>query len=223
VPLMREALDNHRRALGERHPDTAIPLNGLAALYAQTGNPEAAEPLYLEALEISKASLGETHPQYTSIASNLAGLYAATGRAREALELQLSAEASRDALLGNAFAIGSERRRMAYLASVDGELHVFLSLVVTHLAEDPEAVSAALDLVLRRKAIGAEALAVQRDAVLSGRYPQVADRVRELTELRRRIAELTLTGAGDEARETLARFQTEREELEGTSRARFRR
>ncbi len=47
----------------------------------------------------------------------------------------------------------------------------FLSLVLGHLYESTGTVRAALDLVLRRKAIGAEALAAQRDAVLSGRYP----------------------------------------------------
>ena len=220
VPLMREALDNHRQSLGEHHPETAIPLNGLAALYEQSGSPEAAEPLYVEALEISRAAVGETHQRYASIASNLAGLYAATGRAHEALALRMSVETARDVLLGNAFAIGSERRRMAYLASVDGEFHTFLSLVVDYLAADPKAVAAALDLVLRRKAIGAEALAVQRDAVLGGRYPHLADRLRELTELRRRIAETMLSSPVDDDlvahSELLARLQAGREELEGT-------
>jgi CHAT domain-containing protein/tetratricopeptide (TPR) repeat protein len=218
LPLMREALDNYRQALGDHHPDTAIPLNGLAALYAQTGDREAAEPLFLEALAISRESFGETHQSSMSIASNLAGVYAATGRAGEALDLEIAVETSRDVLLGNAVAIGSERRRMAYLESVEGELHSFLSLVVDYLADEPRAVSAALDLVLRRKAIGAEALAVQRDAVLGGRYPELADRLRQLTALRRRIAETTLSGSvqgnPEAQRELLARLDAEREELE---------
>ena len=55
----------------------------------------------------------------------------------------------------------------------------FLSLVLQP-SDSPAAVRAALDLVLRRKAIAAEALATQRDAVLGGKYPALEPKLREL-------------------------------------------
>jgi len=79
-------------------------------------------------------------------------------------------------------------------------------------------VQTGLDLVLRRKAIGAEASAAQRDAVLSGRYPELEPRLRELTGLRNQIAQKALSGPGPEDPEAhqrlLAEWRAHKDELE---------
>ena len=49
-------------------------------------------------------------------------------------------------------------------------------------------------MVLRRKAIGAEALAAQREAVLSGKYPDLEPKLRELKTLHMQIGQKTLDG-----------------------------
>jgi hypothetical protein len=51
-----------------------------------------------------------------------------------------------------------------------------------------------LDLVLKRKAIGAEALGVQRDTVLGERYPNLKQLLKTLTALRMQVAQKTLAG-----------------------------
>src|SRR5207244_1791540 len=89
-------------------------------------------------------------------------------------------------------------QRMEYLKTLRGRFDGFLSLVSRVFADSTEAVQAALDLTLRRKGIGAEALAVQRDVILSGRYPALETRLRELSALRMQIAQKTLTGPGPE-------------------------
>src|SRR5262249_1755114 len=95
---------------------------------------------------------------------------------------------------------------------------LFLSLVLQHIGESPGAVRSALDLVLRRKAIGAEALAAQRDAVLTGNYPALGPRLREWAALRMQIARRTLAGPGQEGPEAhgqlLTRWANQRERLE---------
>ena len=48
--------------------------------------------------------------------------------------------------------------------------------------------------VLRRKALGIEALAVQRDAILKGRYPELASKLEALAKLRGEICDLALSG-----------------------------
>jgi hypothetical protein len=60
---------------------------------------------------------------------------------------------------------------MAFLDTILVNFHRFLSTVLKHFGDSPAAIRAALDLVLRRKAIAAEATAAQRDAVLEGKYP----------------------------------------------------
>ena len=94
----------------------------------------------------------------------------------------------------------------------------FLSLVSGYLTEKVGATQAAVDFVLRRKAIGAEALAAQRDAVLGGKYPLLKPSLRELTTLRMQIAQKTLAGAGVDGieahRKRLAEWNTKKEQLE---------
>ena len=59
-------------------------------------------------------------------------------------------------------ALGQEEsQRTAFLKMVQGKMEGFLSLVWGHLGEAPDAIRTALDLVLRRKALGAESLAAQ--------------------------------------------------------------
>ena len=217
-PLYRQASDIRRQALGEEHPDYATSLNNLALLYVAMGNYAAAEPLYRQASDITRKALGEDHPDYAASLNNLALLYVATGREAETLALMQRATAVDDRMIGQVFSTGSESERLAYLAMVEGNLHVFLSLILHHLSFSREAVEAALGLVLRRKAIGAEALAVQRDAVLGGRYPALQAQLQELTTWRRQIASKTLAGPGSEGLEAhqklLAEWTAHKERLE---------
>jgi CHAT domain-containing protein len=71
---------------------------------------------------------------------------------------------------------------------------MLLSLALSYLADDVAAIDAAFDLVLRRKAIGAEVLAQQRDTVLGGRYPALREQLNQLTAVRSQIAQWTLSG-----------------------------
>jgi CHAT domain-containing protein len=151
--------------------------------------------------------------------SNRAVLLAATGRPAAALELACQAAAIDDRMIGQVFAISSDRQRLAYLKLFQVQLELFLSLVTRHLPDSPEAIEAAFDLVLRRKALGAEALAAQRDAVFGGRYPHLQAPLVQLTQLRNQIVQTTLAGpavAGNPGayRQLLDRLIAERERLE---------
>ena len=123
-----------------------------------------------------------------------------------------------DRMIGQVFSIGSESQRTAFLKMIQTRIEGYLSLIWRHLGEAPDAVRAALDLVLRRKAIGAEALAAQRDAVLGGRYPALEPQLREWSTLRGQIAQKTLAGPGPEGlpahRQLLAQWNQQKERLE---------
>jgi CHAT domain-containing protein len=217
-PLYQQALEIRRTALGETHPDVATCLNNLAVLYCMMGNYGTAEPLCRQALEFYRMALGETHPVVAQSLNNLAVLCASTARETEAMTLMEQAAAIDEQMIGQIFSISSERQRMVYLQTIQGNFEGFLTLVFQHLAASPSAVWRACDLVLRRKALGAEALAMQRDAVLGGRYPALAPKLLELTNLRGQIAQKTLTGPGPEGLQVhqrlLVEWNTQRERLE---------
>ena len=218
LPLFRQALEVRRTALGEGHRDYAISLNNLATLYTDMGDYAAAVPLYLQALEIPRAAGRQNHPNYADGLRNLAHLYAATGRASEAMPLLKHAAAIDDRMVGEILAISSERQRTAFLKNVLANLHDFLSLVLLQLGDSPNAIRTAFELVLRRKAVAAEALATQRDAVLEGKYPALGPRLRNLAALRMQIARKALAGPGPEGLEShlqgLGKWEVQKEELE---------
>lgn len=96
-------------------------------------------------------------------------------------------------------------------------LDFYCSLVYSHFA-CPVADASCLDLVLRRKAITAEAQAVQRDAVLRGKYPDLEVQLEQWTTLRLQIARKTLAGPGPEGpqahRRQLADWNSQRDRFE---------
>ena len=98
------------------------------------------------------------------------------------------ATAIHDRLIGQILVLGSDRQRIAYLSTLQGSLYAFLSLVLQHFGDSPNAIRAAFELVLRRKAIAAEAVATQRDALLGGKYPALEPRLRDLAALRMQMA-----------------------------------
>jgi CHAT domain-containing protein/tetratricopeptide (TPR) repeat protein len=217
-PLFRQAGDIVRSALGEGHPHYAQSLNNLAGVYLEMGNYADAELLFWQAGDIVRSALGEGHPDYAQSLNNLAGVYAQTDRVPEALALMRRAAAISDRMIGHISSIGSEAQRMAYLKKIQFQMERLLSLVWQHLREVPDAVGVALDLVLGRKAVGAEALATQRDAVLGGKYPALKAQLRELTILRSQIAQKMLAGPGPEGpsahRQLLAQWDRQKERLE---------
>jgi tetratricopeptide (TPR) repeat protein len=74
----------YEQQLGAQHPDTALSLNNLAALYHSQGKYTEAEPLFKQALAIREQRLGPQHPDTAQSLNNLAGLYQAQGKYAEA-------------------------------------------------------------------------------------------------------------------------------------------
>ena len=86
-PLYNRALGIREKALGNRHPELASTLVGLAALYANQRRFAEAEPLYKRSIGIEEKAFGRDNPAIRTNLSNLAKLYAAQGRYAEAKSL----------------------------------------------------------------------------------------------------------------------------------------
>jgi CHAT domain-containing protein len=216
-PFFLQALDIARQIFGEQHPNYATGLNDLAGLHLSLGRYEIAEPLYRKALEIWREALGEQHPYYAVGLSDFTCVLAATDRIAEAFNLTTRTASIIDRVIAQIFSIGSESQRMAFLESIRGYTYQFLSLL-QRCPRSRAAARAAMDLVLHRKAIGAEALAVQRDAALSGKYPALREGFAQLRTLICQTAQKMLAGPGEESvdayRQRLSEWVTERELLE---------
>jgi tetratricopeptide (TPR) repeat protein len=61
IPLAQQALAIRKKVLGSEHPDTAISVTNVAAMYQAMGAYVEAEPLYQQALAIQEKVLGSEH------------------------------------------------------------------------------------------------------------------------------------------------------------------
>ena len=198
----KQALDIRQHILPADHPDLATSHNNLGTLLRDLGEFSGARVHLQKAMEIQQRSLPEAHPDLATTYSNLGTLEVASGRINEAVALKHQASAIDDRMIGQVFSIGSDQQRLLFLRKLQGRQEEFLSLVYRHLSHSPKAMRTALELVLRRKALGAEALASQRDAILGGRYPHLREAFDQLNQLRKRTAQKML--AGPAPGETLA-------------------
>lgn len=214
----RGALAATLRAHGDRHPEVARNLGNLAVTLLRADAADEAEPLLREALDVARAALGDDHRDVSIALFNLAQACAAMGRPAEALERFEEASRIDSRALGEVFSIASEAQRAGYLDLQRHHLDVFLAFVRAHRAELPDAVRAGFELVLRRKAVEAEMLAAQREAVLAGRYSGHRDLLRDLRALRAQIARTMLDGPGvegaDEHRRLLHERRRKQEDIE---------
>lgn len=83
----REALAAAEAAVGKEHPDYAIALNNLAAVYAAAGKDSEAIPLLVQVTELFEKHHGPRHARTAVALDNLAHAYIRAGRLDEAQKL----------------------------------------------------------------------------------------------------------------------------------------
>jgi tetratricopeptide (TPR) repeat protein/CHAT domain-containing protein len=196
--LYLEAIEINLETLDPGHPLHATDLNNLGFLYCNMGRYGEAEKLLRRALAIWSATIGDNHPDRATALHNLAVVLTATDRTTEAAALLEESIAIEDALVSQIFSVGSDWQRLSYLQTLHTGLYTYISFVMQYGATLAGSIDKCFALVLRRKGIGAEVLAVQREALLGGRYPTLQAELRELVSLRREIARQLLAGPGTE-------------------------
>ncbi len=191
VPLYQRSLRIRKDRLGEDHPLVAVSLNNLAQLFETMNHPAEAEPLYRSSLRISEARLGAHHPQVATSLNNLATLYAAMERWDEATDALERACRGRHHHVQHVLPALSEREQLTFLhANHEPGLRSALSLALLR-AKSTRGLSDHADWLSNGKALAQQSLAEQilltRDAAGAN-----ADTVRQLFDVRRRLAALTL-------------------------------
>jgi tetratricopeptide (TPR) repeat protein len=181
------SIEGQRRQTGEWTAAFALTLSNYATQLRTMGRWAEAEVNYRRALEIRRVQLGPDHPNLVETLIRLALVLQARDRADEALAAVEEALAVGIRVAGQLSAMSSDAARLDIVRRQLSHLGIALSIVHASLTSDFAAVARAYELVLRRKAIAAQALVAQRTAVLSGRYPHLEPKLRALDELRSQI------------------------------------
>jgi CHAT domain-containing protein/tetratricopeptide (TPR) repeat protein len=217
--LMLRVLHMTHRDYPEGHPFLADRLDDLGQLYHSMGAYARADPLYARAQDIRRRAFGTDTPLYTLSLCNRAELAAAIGDPASALDLLRRMSAVENQFVGRAVLSRSEQHLMSYIYMFYTNMCKYLTIVVKHYPTVPHTVTAAFDLVERRKAAGIEALAARREVMVEALDPRRAEGLERLTQLRWQIARMSRTGlsAGESAaayRRRLEGLKAERDDLE---------
>ena len=199
----RRAAEIDRAAFGDEDWNVAADLNNLADVYLAKGDYAAAEPLLRQAMAVALRALGDgNHPDLSGLLFNLARALLPVGGRNEALLLMTRANAIDDQLIARLISCSAESQRTAVLTRIRSHQDGFLSLILQDQVGDPfpEAVRTAYELVLRRKALGADCGKAERDAVSRLADPSIRQEWQELVALKQMIAHMALERRGTHRR-----------------------
>ncbi|MDQ3009605.1 MAG: CHAT domain-containing protein [Acidobacteriota bacterium] len=214
-PLSRRALTISEKTLGAEHPDTATWLTNLAALYLSKGDYAKAEPLFQRALTINEKALGVEHPNTAISLNSLATLYDRKGDVAQAIAFQSRASAIEERNLALNTRTGSERQKMAYLATLaDGSDHT-VSLHARSAPNNAAARDLALTVILQRKGRALDAMTDSIAALRRRTSPQDQVLLDQLQDAQSQLARLVLNGPQKTTpAEHQTRIKTAAEEVE---------
>ncbi|HEY9284054.1 MAG TPA: tetratricopeptide repeat protein, partial [Pyrinomonadaceae bacterium] len=217
-PLYLRSLAATEKALGPDHPDVSTGLNNLAVMYDLRGDYRKAEPFYLRALSISEKALGPDHPDVAMSLSSIGSMYDAMGDYDRAVRFAARAQEARERNLALVLSAGSERQKLAYLATISGETFTAVSLHAKSAPSDPRALRLALITVLRRKGRALDALSDQVAALRRRLDPQDRKLLDRLSAAQSELSSLTLGGPGETSvadhRAAVSRLEAEVERLQ---------
>jgi CHAT domain-containing protein/tetratricopeptide (TPR) repeat protein len=194
-------------------------LHNLAFVYKERRLYKEAEALFLKVEDILRSSKREESPEFVQARINLAIIYVITNRISEAMNLLEQVVGIDDRIMERVFFAASENTRLAFLRHERALLGIFLSLVRLHFSGSSARIQKAFELTLRRKGLSAYVSIAQREAILAHKYPPHIDRLKQLQNLRRDIAQVIISGPA--AKESsydyhirLERMESQQEDLE---------
>ena len=210
--LCQRALSIREKALGPEHPHIASTLHNLAVVYRNRGELEKAELFNRRAIKIAEKALGPEHPNVSEMLNDLAILYVAKGNLAQAVTTQLRAGKIIEHNIALNLVAGSERQKLAYLASLSESTDRTLSLHTHTVPDNAEACGLAATTILQRKGRVLDALADSL-TTLRRRFSQQDQKL--LDQLNDTIAQLAKLVLNGPQRMTTAEHQERIKTLEG--------
>ena len=223
-PLFQNALAIREKAFGNNHHIYAQSVSNLASLYFLKGDYQQSESFHRRALGIFGRTLGPQHPLTCLSRNNLAQILDVKGRLAQAAALLALNNESREKNLAPILSIGSEREKLAYLATLSEETDFTISFQTRSSPHNLQTIRLALTTILRRKGRVVDVMAESISALRRRANPEDRKLLEQLFATRAQIASLMLRGPENtspaEHRAMMARLEAEVQRLEAQVSAR---
>lgn len=216
--LGSDALPALEKVLGPNHLVVGSQSHLLAKIYIARNDHTKAEPLARRALTILEAVGGPNYYSLADVLFDLASVSAAQGKLAEAVTLQTRANAIIEYNLNVNLATGSERQKVAYLATLSEQLNRAISLHVRSAGDDPAARGLAATSILQRKGRVQDALSNSLASLRDRFGPEDRALLDHLNSVTSQMARLVLSEPKGvsiaEHLEKIKRLEAQREKLE---------
>ncbi len=190
--LFDQALAARRATLGPQHLDTLRSMRDLAALYLATGRARQAEQLLTKALAGDEATLGPVHPYTFETLDTLAATQESLGDLQAAYATRHTAFERRNAFFDRVLPVTGDNAREGYIRLHAPELAAYVALL-TRLDEST-AGRGVMEASLMRKGLLLKVASEIQQVTRLARDPKLTALADQLTETRKKLAALTLSG-----------------------------
>ncbi len=217
-PLIRRSLAISEKSLGPEHGNVAFALTNLALIYRRTGRSAEAEPLYLRSLAIAEKNRSPNHPLITGTLINLAYHYGIAGKHKKANVTFKRAARLQESQRQSVFTLLTEKQKLSYIKTQEFGIYGYVShtLGFPHVSET--AVTDTFDTWLRWKGSVIEAQGRFLDAVYTSEDPKTRHKLTGLSEVKKELARLELSGPEkigvEDYKKQTAELEKKREALE---------
>ncbi|MBI4748567.1 MAG: tetratricopeptide repeat protein [Acidobacteria bacterium] len=192
--LYQRALEIQEKAVGQQHPDTALALTHIANLNRMKGEYAKAQHQQQQALAIFERVYQTDHPDIASGLNNLSGIYQIQGQIAQAIQCQIQSNDITERDLVRNLISGSEQQKSQYLKKTDHYTNQTLSLHLQAAPQSPDAMRAALTVVVRRKGRALDALTTAIETLRRQQTPEIQKLLDDYARLAGQISILTLRG-----------------------------
>ena len=215
------ALSIYERVRGPEHPDVAGVLNNLAIVYANTGDPARSIETHFRALQIWEQSTGDYSVPTLLSLGNIARTYARIGDIPNALAYQQRTDSVLEKQLALNAAVGSERQKLAMVASLSERTDRTISLNLDRAPHSADASALAALVILQRKGRVLDAMtdmlaSVQRRSASSADQKLLDELKATTTEIAARVLNRPAVGLSREDQQKVKQLEARKEQIEAT-------
>lgn len=216
--MFQRVLTLSEKTLGRDHVKITESLNDLAMLYCTTGDYAKARAFYERALATHEQQKVMSDPAVQTTLFGLARLYAAQGMATEAVAFQKKAIELEERYVDLNLAVGSEREKLAFLATLSAHSFRNISLQANLAPNDAVLRDLAVTTILQRKGRVQDAMSGSLSALRQRSNAEDQRLLDQFDALTSKLARLVLNGpmnvAMAEYQAQIKMLEEQREELE---------